>query len=139
MKLILDASVAVKLVAPEAGQDAALALLREPAERIAPEFQLVEVANTFWKKVQRGEFEPVQVVAGLEVVEDATARFVPDARLALDALRLSLELNHPVYDCLYLALAQEEDAVIVTDDRRLLDKARGTRLANLTRPLLATS
>jgi predicted nucleic acid-binding protein len=135
VKLVLDASVAVKLVTPEPEQEQALAMLKAHPERIAPELLLVEVANTLWKKVMRGELAAAYAPPALEVVEDAITRFVPDALLAADALKLSMELNHPTYDCLYLALAQREQATIVTADKRLLNRLGPTRLAGVVRPL----
>ncbi len=33
-----------------------------------------------------------------------------------EAMRLSLQLNHPVYDCLYLALAKRLGTFVVTAD-----------------------
>jgi predicted nucleic acid-binding protein len=34
------------------------------------------------------------------------------------ALRLAIELRHPIYDCLCLALALQHDTHVVTADRR---------------------
>jgi len=36
--------------------------------------------------------------------------------------------DHPVYDCVYLALAEHEDATFVTADRRLVERAAKRRL-----------
>lgn len=139
MKLVLDASVAVKLVLPEEGQENAFAVLRQDAERIAPEFLLVEAGNTLWKKVSRGEVTPTQAAAGIHLISDSVARFVSDAELTSDALALAVELGHPLYDCLYVALAQREDATVITDDARLLRKLQTTRLADRARPLRASN
>jgi predicted nucleic acid-binding protein len=38
----------------------------------------------------------------------------------LPALRIAISLQHPVYDCFYLALAQAEDCPLVTADQRFL-------------------
>jgi len=35
-------------------------------------------------------------------------------------------LDHPVYDCLYLALSEEQQTRLVTADTRLLEKLRNT-------------
>ena len=43
----------------------------------------------------------------------------PDRHLQAEALALACHLDHPVYDCLYLALARREAAVLVTADQRL--------------------
>lgn len=39
------------------------------------------------------------------------------------ASQLAVTINHPVYDCLYLALAADRDAPIATADRRLREAA----------------
>jgi len=43
----------------------------------------------------------------------------PDRHLQVEALALVCHLDHPVYDCLYLALARREAAVLLTADQRL--------------------
>jgi len=40
------------------------------------------------------------------------------------ATRLAIELDHPAYDCLYLALAVENGCRFVTADERLVKKIR---------------
>ena len=58
-------------------------------------------------------------------------RFVPqifeDAALAAPALELARELGHPVYDCVYLALARRRNAPLITLDRKLTARLAGTR------------
>ena len=48
-----------------------------------------------------------------------------------DAVRLSLELGHPVYDCFYLALARQLDASMVTSDARSANAVTGTAFGHL--------
>jgi len=45
------------------------------------------------------------------------------------AKRLALEIGHPVYDCLYLVLAQAHDLPLATFDDRLRRAARLWRIA----------
>ena len=45
------------------------------------------------------------------------------------------ELGHPVYDCLYLALAEREQALVVTADRVFAARVGG----GLSHPLLKFS
>ena len=63
-----------------------------------------------------------------------TEAFPLDA-LAPRALLVSLDLNHPVYDCFYLAPAERERAAVVTAGRRLVGKVQGTPYAALVRQL----
>jgi predicted nucleic acid-binding protein len=46
--------------------------------------------------------------------------------LAGRALAIAESLAHPVYDCFYLALAEQADARLVTADTRLLNRLEGT-------------
>ena len=47
----------------------------------------------------------------------------PDRHPQAEALALASHLDHPVYDCLYLALARREAALLLTADQRLLQLA----------------
>lgn len=51
------------------------------------------------------------------------------------ALTLADRLAHPVYDCVYLALAEHERATLITGDERLLARLRGKRIAAKVRDL----
>ena len=44
--------------------------------------------------------------------------------LAASAARLAIDLEHPVYDCFYLALAVREQYPVVTADRRFYEFVR---------------
>jgi predicted nucleic acid-binding protein len=48
----------------------------------------------------------------------------PMRRLVDPAFELARRLDHPAYDCFYLALAAERDAPFVTADLRLVRKLR---------------
>lgn len=52
MKLVIDASVAIKWVVDEPGTTEALALRRK-AKLIAPDLLIAECANILWKKARR--------------------------------------------------------------------------------------
>jgi predicted nucleic acid-binding protein len=50
-------------------------------------------------------------------------------------MAIALDLDHPVYDCFYLALAEIEQNAMVTADQRLLTRLSGSKLAALAEPL----
>ena len=52
-----------------------------------------------------------------------------DEALAADALRIAIGLNHPVYDCVYLALAYQVGGTLVTADTRFFNTVAGTEHA----------
>ena len=61
---------------------------------------------------------------------------VIDASIVWDgAARLAIELDHPAYDCIYLALALERGVPFVTADQRLLRRAAQSAYASSLLPL----
>lgn len=115
MTLVVDASVALKWVLLEEGRDRALALLTED-ELIAPDLLHVECANALTLRVRRGLVAPVDASDALHVILNAPVLIRPSASLVSKAHDLSVELQRTAYDCLYLALAVAEGAVLVTAD-----------------------
>jgi predicted nucleic acid-binding protein len=116
VSIVIDASVAVKWVLNERGTEAALALRAE--ELIAPALWLAEAANALWRHVRLGEMTADQAFARMAELEKApVASFAIEPEVAR-ALQLATQLNHPVYDCFYLALALRHNGHVATDDRR---------------------
>ncbi|MFI4966506.1 MAG: type II toxin-antitoxin system VapC family toxin [Caulobacterales bacterium] len=116
MSVVVDASVALKWVLDEPGKEAADALLDE--ELIAPALWLLEAANALWRRVRRGEISDDEARERLMELYNApvTTRAIEDDLLA--AADLANALGHPVYDCLYLAVAIRENTYVVTADGR---------------------
>jgi len=122
MSWIVDSSVAVKWIAPEVGQEAAIDLINQERELVAPEFILVEVGNIIGKKVRHGELSKEQGVEGIGLIPRIVQRFIPDELLADRALAIALDTDHPVYDWLYVARAEHADGTVVSADERLVNK-----------------
>ena len=124
MKAVVDASVAVKWLFTEDGTVEARQLLAHRIALHAPDFILTEAANVIWKKARRREITDAQpYFEELARLGDLVA-LSPSADLLAHAAAIAIEIDHPVYDCLYLACAEVEEAPLVTADRRLCDAAR---------------
>ncbi|MCY4480407.1 MAG: type II toxin-antitoxin system VapC family toxin, partial [Rhodospirillales bacterium] len=124
MKAVVDASVAVKWLFTEDGTVEARQLLAHRIMLHAPDFILTEAANVIWKKARRREVADAQpYLRELARLGDLVS-LVPAAELVIHAAAIALRIDHPVYDCLYLACAEVEGAPLVTTDRRLWDAAR---------------
>lgn len=117
--LIVDASVAVKWVLDETGSDRALALVTSQQTMAAPSLVIEEVGNVAWKRVRRRLATPSEAHEMVFLAIGMLSLVVPAEELWEEALKLAVELNHPIYDCFYLALAQREGAPFVTADARL--------------------
>lgn len=135
MTLVLDASVAVKLVVEETGSDSAARLLEAGEDLIAPDLLLIEVGNVLWRKVRDSQLLEVHAARSLDDVPDFLERLYPSAPLVSDAWRIAFQLRHPIYDCVYLALAERADRAVVTADKELCAKAERGRLGHRVRLL----
>ncbi len=126
MRLVVDASVAVKWFVEEEGSDAADRLLDGSHDLFAPRLLASEVGNALWRKVHRGEIERSRAGALAAAIPDMAVSWASDEGISSDAVRLSLALDRPVYDCLYLALAYRISATLVTADARFVNALAGT-------------
>ena len=129
MTLVVDASVAFKWFVQEDGTDRALALLEREEPIVAPDVIVAEICNAAWKSLRRTELSPTQFDAIVNDVAQPFSRLVPLEGLIRPAAALTRRLDHPIYDCLYLALADSEGLPVVTADERLLAAVTGTSLA----------
>jgi predicted nucleic acid-binding protein len=116
---VLDASAAVRLILADPAAADLAERVGGAALVLAPELMLTELANTLWR-LQRADrlndLDPQELLAEARELVD---RLEPDRHLQAEALALACHLNHPVYDCLYLALARREAASLISSDRRL--------------------
>ncbi len=130
--IVLDASVALALVVEEPGTPAALEALAG-TEPIVPDTFWGEVANALVRKVRRGAIDRETAIEALALLRRLVERTVPTEPLAATAMALSLEFDHPTYDCLYLAAAVAEGVPVVTADRALQECGERAGLGELVR------
>lgn len=133
MTLIVDASVAIKWLIPEAETDRAVALLGSDT-LIAPDFLLLECANVLSQKVKTGKIGSAEAVQGLESLSATGVRLVSAHGRIKEAQRLAIELAQTSYHCLYLALALLEGCQMITADQRFA-RAAGTAYPSAVRLL----
>ena len=132
MTLVVDASVAVLWGVEDPMAETAESLLLSSRPLIAPDFILIEVANAVWKIARRGGIQAVQAEGIVERIPRALTELVPPIVLWSRALGIARQLDHPVYDCAYLALAESRGAPLVTLDKRLHARTRSTPWEALT-------
>ena len=123
---VIDASVAIKWLVEEEGTVEALTVL-EKAKLSAPDLLIAECANIFWKKVRREEFTEEEALIGARILEQADLEILPTRHLLSSATSLAVLLDHPAYDCIYLALALERGWQFTTADEHFQRKVREAR------------
>jgi predicted nucleic acid-binding protein len=121
--VVVDASVAVLWFVNEPDRWGARRLLDEERPLLAPDLMAVEVVNALWKKLRRREMELADVEQAVTGVLGLGILWTSSPTLLRPAVRLAAEIGHPVYDCLYLALAASSSALLATADDRLRRRA----------------
>jgi predicted nucleic acid-binding protein len=118
--LVIDASVAVKWVIEEEGTAQALALRGRALA--APDLLIAECANILWKKVHRNELSEREAAFAAGLLARADIELVPVRPYLETAVSIAVGLDHPAYDCIYIALAEAEGLRFVTADASLVRK-----------------
>lgn len=124
MKYVLDASVAVKWVLPEEDSPKALSLRDDfrngVHELIAPDTLPIEVAHALTRAERKNVIAQTEAIIKLADLYSLQPRLHPYLPLLPRAVELSSMMRIGVYDCLYVALAENEACNLVTADERLV-------------------
>jgi predicted nucleic acid-binding protein len=119
---VIDASVAMKWFVEEDDGDKAL-LLVQSTECIAPAIIIGELANGLWSK-RKASCIDLRIAQRLTAeLPQLLKELVPIEPLIQEALSLAFDLDHPVYDCVYQALARSRGIPLITADKRFFAKA----------------
>lgn len=121
--VVIDASVAAKWYLsdePYLGQSERLRQMIEEDELslVVTRFWIYELAGIFSKAAERGRLSDSLAQLSLQAAASLPREEVelPDP---LDALNAARRFNRSVYDCFYLAIAEERGCLFWTDDRKL--------------------
>src|SRR5438046_7573434 len=125
MKYVFDASVAVKCVLPEKDSPKAVRLLnayrKTIHELIAPDTFPVEVAHALTRAERQKIIQPPQGAKRFAALMRARPLLQPYVPLLPRAFAISSALRVGVYDCLYIALAEQENCELVTADNKMIN------------------
>jgi predicted nucleic acid-binding protein len=128
MKYVLDSSVALKWVLPEADSSKATRLRDEYSngvhELIAPDIFPSEIANGLASAERHKRIRTGESAIFLNDVLSAAPALHHSSPLLIRAMEIAISAKRAVYDCLYLALAEAESCELVTADDQF---ARGLR------------
>jgi len=114
--IVADSSALTKYLTREEG----CTLIRRYLEEgcVTLELAFKEISNALRKRVTRGELDAeyavkvLSVLAALEIIKVADQR-----KLLPDAFTLAVKRNVTVYDALFVALAKEAEAPLLTADK----------------------
>jgi len=134
-RVVLDASVLIKLFINEEGSRKATAAVKKADELLAPDLLWAEVGNILWKYVRRGELEAVDAHGLLTDMIQMPIQTSAIRDVADQAFQIATQTDRTVYDCVYLATAMQHKAVLLTADQRLVNALDKHTMAKFVRGL----
>jgi predicted nucleic acid-binding protein len=124
MKFVLDSSVAFKWVVPERDSDKALRLrsgyLASVHELLSPDVFPGEVGHALTRAERQGQITPGEALRVWTDVMTSSPRLVVSLPLTHRAIAISSQTRVGVFDCMYIALADQEGCPFVTADDRII-------------------
>lgn len=128
MKYVLDSSVAFKWLVPELNTDKALRLLDDYQKAIhdllSPDILPVETTHALTRAERQGRVTPAQGNQLFIDLMDQVPTLHSYLPLLPRAYAISSALRVGVYDCIYVALAEQEGCELVTADDRLVNNVQ---------------
>jgi predicted nucleic acid-binding protein len=130
MKYVLDCSVALKWVLPEADSHKAIRLRDEYMNGVhelhAPDIFTSEIANGLASAERQVRIRTGESVIFFHDILRAAPVLHPTLPLLLRAMAISIAARRGVYDCIYLALAEAESCEFITADDQFARSMRPT-------------
>lgn len=126
---VIDTSVALKFFITEDGSDKAAVLLRGlragTLQLSSPDLLLPEYANAVWTKTVEGlSAGDAAIIIEKMLALCGQLDIVASQELIRSAFTLSRKHSHPIYDCIFLALAEARDVPLVTADEKFYRKVQ---------------
>lgn len=124
MIVVLDASAAIKIIFQQTSIKYLSDYLKKADWVIAPDIFVSEVTNVFWKYHQFEDL-PLDISENfmnksIKLIDD----FIDAGDLYQEAFSLSCQINHSVYDSMYLICARRHNAIFISADKKFNNIAR---------------
>jgi predicted nucleic acid-binding protein len=120
MRYVLDSSVALKFVLPEADSGKAIRLRddyrKSIHDLIAPDIFTSEVANGLISAERSARIKKGESAILLRDILHNAPVFHPSNPLLVRAMEIAIDTRQAVYDCIYLALAEADHSELLTAD-----------------------
>jgi len=121
---VIDTGIVAKLFLREEYSAAAQRAVAQARLLSAPDLLWIECASVLRKRVMGGEISAPDAAALLREILRLPVDTYPSWSLIRPALQIALETGRTVYDCMYVALAVQQDGVLLTADERLYNALR---------------
>lgn len=132
---VCDASVLFKLLVVEDDSHVVDSLIRS-TRLFVPDFAFIEVGNALWARIHSAQIEYGEAKPLIGHLRNLGLETRQADRFVDRALEIASLIDHPIYDCIYLAMAEDYDVPLVTADKRFVSALRRSDLANADIKLL---
>lgn len=126
--VVLDASIIAKWFIPEENSVLVSNFIPEGAYELAPSIVEFELLSALCKNVGRGNLTKEMMSKAVdiweELIRDDWLWLVPTHKYINEAIDLSCNLKHPLYDCCYIAVAIKENCPLITADKKLYERGK---------------
>ncbi len=124
---VIDASVAVKwFLKHEIYALKANRLLESEQMLLVPDLIFPEIGSIVWKRVRKGEFPQEEAINIVSAIKLLGLQVHPSEALIVSAVKIACETGRTAYDSIYVALALQNDTVVVTADEKLRNGLQNT-------------
>lgn len=128
--IVVDASVAIKWFVPEVHATAAIRILDDAFELLAPDLIFAEVGNILWKKCRLKELILPTAKAILDDFKRVPLTIRSNETLLNEAWLIANQYQCTVYDSLYVAMAKVEQGILVTADKALYQHLKRSEISS---------
>jgi len=131
MIVVLDTSAAVEVVLQRKSSAKFVQALSSADLVLSPTLLIAETSNVFWKYQKFAEYPFSECEKLIEQAISLPDEYVNEHELYIEAFKLGCELNHPVYDALFLVLARRNNAKLLTMDKKLIVAANKIGISHI--------
>ena len=124
MIAVLDTSAAIEIVLQREYSGIFTPCITSADWVIAPTLYIAEVANVFWKYQKLVDYPFADCEKNIEQAIGLPDDFVNERELYREAFKLACNVDHSVYDMLYLTVARRNNATLLTMDKKLIKTAQ---------------
>jgi predicted nucleic acid-binding protein len=119
--MVIETNVILSILLQPSIENSAFALQND---LFAPDITKIELINVLRKY---HFFKGLPKIKTLEYYNEGlslVSQFYDDEILLENAIEISFTLNYPIYDCIFLALAEKLNDTFVSNDKKLILKAK---------------
>ncbi|MEA3468748.1 MAG: type II toxin-antitoxin system VapC family toxin [Thermodesulfobacteriota bacterium] len=124
MIAVLDASAAIEIVLQREQTEKFTSYVIDADWVISPILFIAEVTNVFWKYQKLVDFPFLVCEKGIEQAIGLPDDFIDEKDIWREAFKLACNLNHSVYDMLYLVVARRNNGTLLTLDKKMIKAAQ---------------